>query len=552
MQQSSPGSSLSVAALMMLLTLAATAPAWAAVLGTTDEISQYGITWTFDREVEYGRFVTGDYWIATDEVVVTSVSPAPTTVNDWHVHGSMVNPPNGRQAYDSRTTHWRPPYHGDFLAEAPITLGPDSSLVSTVSREPLDEPRRPTLSDAAVLTVLGEPPPAGSFRPGLIGDEKVLYNVNDIQWDKLPDLAPPESMPSSAQIADRYTSRMQRPWILHGTGWTHRHIMPENNSPSYHQDVARLLSSAAVLATIDFDGREELVINYLQVAIDYYTMQRNGHVSGREGAYNYRWPTIFAGIMLGDDAMRDMWKDGTNSTPGYHDDKVYFLDEQTKAPDSQILDGTDTWTRYAQRTGQRPVAYGGGHEELHPDEWETLIQNGGRSETYRRMHSIAMVGFTVAATVMEAEELLANEAYIAYAKRWMWETDEIILGSGDVLRGAHPLQTSRTAFVDEMWGLHIDDMPQLLGDMNLDGQIDSADVAPFVLALVDPLAYLSQYGIDPRLVGDINGDGVFDTADVAPFVQLLVGGGSTSVPEPGSLVLLGGGGLMLLRRYRPA
>ena len=50
------------------------------------------------------------------------------------------------------------------------------------------------------------------------------------------------------------------------------------------------------------------------------------------------------------------------------------------------------------------------------------------------------------------------------------------------------------------------------------------------------------------IVGDMNLDGVVDTADVAPFVQLLVGGGSQSVPEPGSLALLGLGSLMLLRR----
>lgn len=459
------------------------------VLGTTDEISQYGITWTFDRGVEYGRFVSGDYWVAADELTVTSVSPAPSTANGWHVHGSMVNPPNGRQAYDSRTTHWRPPYHEDHRVEFPVTLDPDSSLVSTVSRQPLDEPLRPTLSDAAVLTVLAEAPPHGSFRPGLIGDEKVLYNINDIQWDKLPSLAPPPSMPTKAEIAQNYTSRLQRPWILHGTGWTHRHIMPVNNSPSYHQAVARLLSNAAVLTTIDFDDREQLVTNYLQVAIDYYTMQQNGHVTGREGAYNYRWPTIFAGIMLGDDEMRNMWKDETHSTPGYHDDKVYFWDDGPRAPESQILEGGDTWTGYSQRTGQRAVFYSEGHEELHPDEWETLISRGGRSETYRRMHSIAMVGFTVAATAFDARDLLANDAYIPYAKRWMFETDQIILESGDSLRQAHPLQTSRTPFVDEMWHSHIPDRVTLLGDMNLDGSLDTLDVAAFVLALINPKAY---------------------------------------------------------------
>ncbi len=88
----------------------------------------------------------------------------------------------------------------------------------------------------------------------------------------------------------------------------------------------------------------------------------------------------------------------------------------------------------------------------------------------------------------------------------------------------------------------------LVGDMNLDGVVDTGDVAPFVLALTNPEAYEAEYGIDPALVGDINQDGAFDTGDVAPFVQMLVAGGTQSVPEPGSLVLLGLGGLMLLGR----
>ncbi len=434
--------------------------------GVTDSLSQHGITWHFAAEVPYGRFVTGDYWVQ-GPITVTAVEPGATSSNGWQLNGSMLNPPNGRQAYDSRTTHWNVGYHEDYRAHFPLDIEPDASLVSTISREPFDEPLRPALQTAAVLTVLSEPPRPGSFRPGLIGEDKYMFNYHDIRWDRLPGLAVTASAPDPIALAGRF----ERPWLLHGAGWTHRHIMPLENSPSYHQDVARLLSHAAVVLSSDIADIEELVVNYLQVAIDYYTMQQ----SPGEGAYNYFWPIVFAGIMFDRADMRSMWTQGSHNSPEYHQHKVYFGSIRSQGSavfgEEGILSRTgvllggpssfdeqDTWTGYYARTGERPVFYSpgtgdtDGHEELHPSEWDALQQNA--PNTYKRMHSVSMVGFSFASWAFEALDSVHIEAYVPYTIRWMYEDESIIHDSYGPTGGAHPYATSRSDFVDEMWHTH--------------------------------------------------------------------------------------------------
>jgi glucose/arabinose dehydrogenase len=61
------------------------------------------------------------------------------------------------------------------------------------------------------------------------------------------------------------------------------------------------------------------------------------------------------------------------------------------------------------------------------------------------------------------------------------------------------------------------------GDLNNDGNINFADINPFVLALSDPDAYEAQYGYPPVQAGDINCDGHCDFGDINPFVALLSG-----------------------------
>src|SRR5690349_18450338 len=86
------------------------------------EISQYGITWTFDKPVTTGQFITGDWWVI-GPVSIVHISPEPGPVpreqldikiNRWNDtslkldttmrNGSMIVTRAGRsQGYDSRS-----------------------------------------------------------------------------------------------------------------------------------------------------------------------------------------------------------------------------------------------------------------------------------------------------------------------------------------------------------------------------------------------------------------------------------------------------------------
>jgi endonuclease I len=65
----------------------------------------------------------------------------------------------------------------------------------------------------------------------------------------------------------------------------------------------------------------------------------------------------------------------------------------------------------------------------------------------------------------------------------------------------------------------------ILGDANGDSVFNNLDIAAFVLALTNPVAYQAMFpDVDPDVVLDMNGDGGFDNLDIASFVAALTGG----------------------------
>ena len=65
--------------------------------------------------------------------------------------------------------------------------------------------------------------------------------------------------------------------------------------------------------------------------------------------------------------------------------------------------------------------------------------------------------------------------------------------------------------------------PLVYGDLNCDGAVNTTDIAPFVLALLDPAAYASAYPTCSSERGDLNHDGAIDGRDVQAFALALLG-----------------------------
>ena len=157
-------------------------------------ISQYGITWTFDKDYPTGQFVTGDYWVV-GPVVVKTVDPAPAPGRNGSEINPKAGPPTGwKQGYDNRAIG---SYDEKLGVAYPSELKPGQSLVSTaslpnvgdVTKDSIAAYLRGPLRTAAILTCVDQSPPADAFRPAYVGDKKTIWTVSQLHREILPHLA---------------------------------------------------------------------------------------------------------------------------------------------------------------------------------------------------------------------------------------------------------------------------------------------------------------------------------------------------------------------------
>ncbi len=144
---------------------------------------------------------------------------------------------------------------------------------------------------------------------------------------------------------------------------------------------------------------------------------------------------------------------------------------------------------------------------------------------------------------------------------WQWVTVAEANEIGDFTDYQHSVEGDGNDLVfapsvdTNIWSMRIVDNKvqvklSLRGDMDGSGKVDSDDINPFVLAIVDPNAYIAIYGVDPYPRADLDFSGKIDSDDIHVFVKLLVTPCGLSIPEPACLALLCLGALAVVRRRR--
>jgi hypothetical protein len=404
-----------------------------------ESVSQWGITWTFDKPARVGQFINGD-WYVVGPVTVTAIDPKPLNGNEipeseldsrdkdhpadqWVRNGFMLNPPaEMKVSYDSGVRNWFDP---SLIQKLPVAMVPGDSLVSTISM-PKGLVLKPQLwqsvergvedsspvRTAAVLTCVEKPLPPDAFRQAFCDRQARIYYSRNLKRDLLPTAAAPTSTPD-IRLYVRFT---ERPWV--GTGFF-GFEGPVENMPQYGRDYGRVSGLDALLLCTDLkpEQKEPLLVDFVQAGIDLGGMIRSGH-PGWEGFGGHgsgrKLPIVFAGLLLGDEQLANINRSFPKASFG-QDEQTAYGDCWTGA--KVVFTGHRA---IDQETGiARPST--GPYEHKRPGEW---TRGDRTSESYRRCcTSAAWVAQALVLRMMKAEKAWNHDPFFDYCDRWMHEDE---------------------------------------------------------------------------------------------------------------------------------
>lgn len=430
----------------------------------TTQISQYGITWYFDRPVEFGQFVNGDYWVL-GPVSIIAIDP-PSLDEDGRIkHGAMLNPSFGdTQGFDSHTransysaeNNVGRPGGQRLSADNPLQIHQTASLVSVISHP---EPNtRPSYTDAAVLTVVETVPPEDAFRPSYSGEIKYWHTVSDINWALLESRQVSRAVVSELPDLEELSNQISRVWLdFRGGSWTGRKIHPSNNMPDYGRDMAHITGTVALVLLLDYPRTimETLLVRFLQIGLDWWgTVQAQGgtaNIYPADGGHGMgrKWPIIFAGLMFDDPEILK-----------FADASQYFIfqeDQQTAYVDQNLIDCSQEGTSGCWSPDTRNTDY-----MAYTEDWIGLPEWGIRySSDFSRNDASWTAVYRSINTVTAAHVLAATIMGV----RELWNWDPVFDYYDRLYASRHGEPVVDPAGAHGLWQVGVNGLPALAYDM---------------------------------------------------------------------------------------
>lgn len=351
----------------------------------TDRVSQWGITFYFDRACETGRFANGDYWVV-GPVTIDSIAPAAEydDVNNGEIdavctggsagtascaewcasrvaqdysavclegergygvchcqrirNGWEVNPVvTGGQGFDDRS------HNADvsLIPDLPFQAAPGQSIVKTVSLDADSSSCRPCLRTAAVLTVVEAIPPDSGrtvFRPPYVGTDKPYYSVDDLRTGLLPSLAPvplADSDDWGNVSLEKVCERYRRVQLDHKGGLTGRSTHPSEHMPDYGGDIGSNNGDAVLRLCLDepLDQKMPALIAFVQYGIDIHHAVYHGQTWPGGGGHRpgQLIALAFSALMLDDDNMKASLASPTDSLILHERATMFWSERQGRA-----------------------------------------------------------------------------------------------------------------------------------------------------------------------------------------------------------------------------
>ena len=238
-----------------------------------DSVSQYGMTWTFDKPARVGQFVNGDFYVV-GPVTITEITPKPLygaeiPANQLDPHGQGARRKMTASATASCSIR-RPcrkslttaasgtGFDPSLIQKLPVSMKPGDSLVSTISM-PVglssgaaadrqrageirgDEDASP-VKDAAVLTCVAEPLPPDAFRPAFCDRTQKIYLARNLKRELLPDARPPRRQPEDHRLHPLHAAPVAQHVLLRvrGAGGEHALVRPRGRPRRRQRGAAAL------------------------------------------------------------------------------------------------------------------------------------------------------------------------------------------------------------------------------------------------------------------------------------------------------------------------